>query len=87
MNEKEYDFGGEIVFRWENPSSRKDRIMSNEAKEYVVVKDQKAQSGVVVFGKYNDEWHCNPWNSRPVIREMLADIENRRNYESFLQGA
>lgn len=62
---------GKIVYRWENPSSWQDRTKQNEAREFIVIQDDDANSGVITYGLFNDEWSCNPWNVRPLLRHII----------------
>lgn len=51
------------------------------ADEYVVHGQAKAECRIVLYAKYHEQWHVNPWNERPVIRHLLAERENYEGLE------
>ena len=44
------------------------------ADEYAIVVDEKANAGIIVYGKYNDKWNANPWSTRFLIRLLLENM-------------
>lgn len=48
-------------------------MLQDMAEEYVVVADEKANAGLLVYGKYNGTWRANPWSTRFLIRVLLEN--------------
>jgi len=44
------------------------------ADEYSIRADPRAMSGIIVFGRFGDNWTANP-GLRPVVRELCARLE------------
>ena len=72
-----------IIYRWKNPSLRKYRIMNNEAAEYIIVRENEASSGIVIYGKFNDEWSANPWSTRPLIKQLCNEIKELKKMKDI----
>lgn len=64
---------GKVLYHWKNPALRQDRCINNEAKEFIVEECKEASSGVVIWGKFNGEWSCNPWSCRALIRQLTEE--------------
>ena len=45
------------------------------AEAYVVETHAEANAGCIVWGKYNGEWHCNPWSTRWLVLHLLKRLE------------
>ena len=43
------------------------------AEEYAVIADEKANAGLIVYGKYGGVWRVNPWSTRFLIRILLEN--------------
>lgn len=43
------------------------------AEEYAVVAEEKANAGLIVYGKYGGVWCANPWSTRFLIRTLLEN--------------
>lgn len=75
MPEKTFD-EDEIIYDWIIPPDHPDFTGHDDnPKAYRVVKNEKAQGGVIIYGKYRDEWQANPWNTRTLVKHFLDDIE------------
>ena len=48
-------------------------MLQDMAEEYAVVADEKANAGLIVYGKYNGVWRVNPWSTRFLIRILLEN--------------
>ena len=48
-------------------------MLQDMAEEYAVVSDEKANAGLIVYGKYNGVWRLNPWSTRFLIRILLEN--------------
>lgn len=44
------------------------------AEEYAICADEKANAGLIVYGKYNGVWRVNPWSTRFLVRDLLEKI-------------
>lgn len=53
--------------------SKDDAMLQDMAEEYAVVADEKANAGLIVYGKYNGVWCVNPWSTRFLIRILLEN--------------
>lgn len=53
--------------------SREGAVLQDMAEEYAVVADEKANAGLIVYGKYNGVWRVNPWSTRFLIRILLEN--------------
>lgn len=49
-------------------------MLQDLAQEYAVCADPNANAGLIVYGKYNDNWRPNPWSTRFLIRILLEKI-------------
>ena len=69
-----------VIFRKEFDSlefglSRKEAFMQDMANEYVVVKDEKANGGIIVYAKHGNDWTVNPWSTRFLIRYLIDNLK------------
>ena len=53
--------------------SEEGAMLQDMAEEYAVVVDEKANAGLIVYGKYNGVWRVNPWSTRFLIRILLEN--------------
>lgn len=53
--------------------SEEGAMLQDMAEEYAVVADEKANAGLIVYGKYNGVWRVNPWSTRFLIRILLEN--------------
>lgn len=53
--------------------SKEGVMLQDMAEEYAVVVDEKANAGLIVYGKYNGVWRGNPWSTRFLIRILLEN--------------
>lgn len=45
------------------------------AEEYSIRLEPEAASGLLVYARYERiGWKCNPWSTRPLIRELLRRL-------------
>ena len=51
-----------------------DAMLQDLAEEYAVCADEKANAGLIVYGKYNGNWRANPWSTRFLVRDLLEKI-------------
>ena len=58
-----------IVWRWTPDPAQ------GLADEYVIEKNPDAEHGIIVFYKYRGVWYANPLSTRPVIAELLREID------------
>ena len=58
----------DIVLRF-TPKRNERSLYEDVAEEYIIARLPRANSGLVVYGKYHGKWNANP-TSRPVIREL-----------------
>lgn len=49
-------------------------MLQDLAEEYAVCADEKANAGLIVYGKYNGTWRVNPWSTRFLVRDLLEKI-------------
>ena len=61
-----------IIWRWA-PTNKK--RYEDIALEYAIEKCEDAESGIIVWGLYKDGWHPNPWNTRPIIKELIRRLK------------
>jgi len=65
-----------IIWRWEPEEKKYDKNDPHRhddvAEEYVIERNAKADSGIILWGKYHGNWVANP-NGRPAIVKLLAD--------------
>ena len=47
--------------------------LQDMAEEYAVIVDEKANAGLIVYGKYNGVWRENPWSTRFLVRILLEN--------------
>ena len=48
-------------------------MLQDMAEEYAVVYYEKANAGLIVYGKYGGVWRVNPWSTRFLIRILLEN--------------
>lgn len=67
---------GEVLFVWTlPPRTEHQRCYEDIAKEYLVVKREKAIGGLVVYADWeNGGFQVNPWNTRHLIGELLRQL-------------
>lgn len=66
----------EIIYLWEVPKNFPNISGYDDIPEaYRVVREEKANSGILVEARYNGKWHTNPWSMRPVVRHLLEKLE------------
>ena len=53
--------------------SEEGAMLQDMAEEYAVVADEKANAGLIVYGKYSGVWRVNPWSTRFLIRVLLEN--------------
>jgi len=53
--------------------SKEGAMLQDMAEEYAVVADEKANAGLMVYGKYSGVWRPNPWSTRFLIRILLEN--------------
>ena len=51
--------------------SEEEARQQDMADEYAVIADEKANAGIIVYGKYGDVWRSNPWSTRFLIKVLL----------------
>lgn len=59
-----------------------DAKLQDMAYEYAIVADEKANAGLIAYGKYNGVWRPNPWSTRFLIRELLEMLDIKINAKS-----
>ena len=65
-------YAGSIIWAWK-PDKKDFTEQDDCLNGYVVVGlDEKCDSGLMLFAKWNGRWEANPWSSRPVIKRMLG---------------
>ena len=69
MSEKTLPKDGKIIWRWTPPLLSNNDI-NEVADEYVILSRPSARGGVIIYGKYHDQWEPNP-SSRHVVAELL----------------
>jgi len=76
-DEKDAIRGRKILLRFTpEPQDEDQKLMDDEAEEYIIVEEPKANSGLVVFGRYNRSgWIANP-TLRPVVKYLLQALES-----------
>ena len=52
-------------------------LLQDMPSEYAVIKDEKANGGVIVYAKYNGEWKVNPWSTRFLVRTLIDRINEQ----------
>jgi hypothetical protein len=53
--------------------SEEGAMLQDMAEEYAVIADEKANAGLIVYGKYGGVWRVNPWSTRFLIRILLEN--------------
>lgn len=51
--------------------SEEGAMLQDMAEEYAVIAEEKANAGLIVYGKYKGVWRLNPWSTRFLIRILL----------------
>lgn len=69
---------GKVAFRFTGPRATDDEF-DDIADEYAVVLRPDALCGVIVFARYGERWEANPWNERPVVRELIECIARQQD--------
>lgn len=64
---------GDIVYRFTPKPSDDITGYDDIADEYIVLREKKADGGLVIYGKHRGEWHANP-NARHVVRRLLIEL-------------
>jgi len=75
---KNFFKGSEVIFEWDVPADYPNFSgVDDLAKRFIVVKHNKADGGVIVFGHYGDSrgWVANS-ALRPLVRHLLALLES-----------
>lgn len=67
----------QVRFYWE--PGRQPEKFEDLADAYAVVETPEADSGIIVYAKYNGEWEANPWGLRPLIKHLLDGQEAEAN--------
>ena len=62
-----------VIWKW-IPEKTSFSIYADVASEYAIEKDDDADCGIILWGKYRDEWIPNPWSSRAVILRLLHEL-------------
>lgn len=65
-----------IVWRW-TPHGEF-TVSEDVAEEYAIESRPAACSGIVVWAKYHGQWKPNPFTSRPVIAELLRQLQGSK---------
>ncbi len=71
----EHDTGGKIILRFPGRLPE-DGEFDDVADEYAIVQSETAMCGLVIYARYGERWEPNPWNERPVVRELLTRLKN-----------
>jgi hypothetical protein len=53
--------------------------LQDMADEYAIVADEKANAGLIIYGKYNGVWRPNPWSTRFLIKDLLEKLNIKIN--------
>jgi hypothetical protein len=61
---------GRVIFRMTTNPEDDITGIDDLAEEYVVIERKEAMAGLVIWGRYRDEWHCNP-SARHVVKRLL----------------
>uniref|UniRef100_A0A6M3K899 Uncharacterized protein n=1 Tax=viral metagenome TaxID=1070528 RepID=A0A6M3K899_9ZZZZ len=65
-----------IIYEWELPKDHPNFSGHDDLPEaYRVIESEKAAGGIIVYAKYHGEWEANPWNTRTLIRQLLAELK------------
>jgi len=64
------------IYEWELPKDHPDFSGHDDLPEaYRVIESKKATGGIVIYAKWQGEWEANPWNTRTLIRQLLAELK------------
>jgi hypothetical protein len=63
-----------IIWDWRPDIDATQRLAEDVAEEYVIELNPEAQSGIILWGRYHENWIANPWTARPVIRRLLSEL-------------
>jgi hypothetical protein len=71
-----------IVWSWVPDKEYRDEMRklypcNDLAEAYAVVENPKSYFGIMIYGKYRDEWSPNPRCARPVVAKMLEEMRCR----------
>jgi hypothetical protein len=63
----------DVIFQFDvSPERQKKWKTEDIAQRYIVVKDDGAWSGIIVYARYGaSRWEVNPTNTRPLIEHLL----------------
>jgi hypothetical protein len=74
LNWKRFD--GDIIYEWKVPKDFKNYTgIDDLAEAYIVVSNENAMGGIVVYSKYKDgEWVVHHSTSRPLINHLVTRL-------------
>lgn len=74
----------DIIYRWS--PSRKQVLESDDcADEYIIVSNEKAIGGIIVYARYGKELNPNPFNCRYLIKHLIGKI-NKPDYKLAIKN-
>jgi len=68
------------IFEWEVPDDFPNISGDDDIpRAYKVAEVKQANSGIVVYCKYDGDWIANPWSYRPLIRELIKRLNQNQH--------
>ena len=68
---------GTVIYTWIPKESEKHEKDDDLADAYKVFSDPRAASGIIVYALFGERWVVNPWNIRPLIRNLIERLNSK----------